>query len=553
MAGIAASSTGGAAHQHKADIKRRDARIIRLQKIFILELIVLATAGLVLLSFVLMKNLFYFNVFGYITKDESPLSVEIPSVNVDNSKLQTNIEARAVPVIFYHGVVEDSANDDINVTKSDFLSQMVTLKREGYYTIDTQEMIDFYGGKKKLYGKPILISFDDGRVDSYRPVDDILRQLNFRAVFFIVSGKQDNHTNPFFLSWDQLHTAEQSGRWDIQAHGWYSHTKIPIDNKGTTAPPLVNRMWLANENRLETTQEAEKRIENDYIQNLKDLRTQFPGHEIESFAVPFGDYGQHENNFPEAEQFNYDICKKYFKICFLIDSQGINFKEHDPLRTFRLEVKSGWSGELLLQYLDLYRARSPEYSVDYTRTTKVPVNSRLLGASSAESDGLRLVSRPNEDFVDYDLDARAAYNYRVDISYTHHKGTSAYLSGYKYSLAATSQNVLFGTTSDVAYLFITKNGQTTQLASQPLSNFDQYSRHTLSGVFKNGHFTGYLDGELVFDMDLPTIENRGTYGLDFYGPEGVDLTLHKVTVSTTNGQAQSRPVVGREIIPVLSY
>ena len=515
-------------------------KIIHLRnRVILLAVMASALIGLLSLTGYLLTGSFYYRVFHYTPTNEHPISVNVPTVHVNPNELDSNTQAHGIPVIFYHGVLEDAAADINNTTRSKFLSQMVALKENGYYTITAQDLADFYSGKKKFYGKPIMITFDDGRVDSYVPTNDVLKKLGFQAVFFIVTGKQDNHIDPFFLSWNQLEVANKSGLWDLEAHGWYSHTKIAIDAKGDKSNPLTNRMWLPQLNRLETPQEATKRITNDYVQNIKDMQAHFPGHNIVAFAVPYGDYGQKENNFlnfPSAKTVNYDICKRYYKLCMDIDNQGYNFQQHDPYATERIQVPSDWWGSDLIASLNANRPTSPNFNVDLTKAkSSVPTHIHLLGNQTQSITGLSLSSKdPGQGYINYILGNANSFNYSISATYKMNVGTSVYLSGYKFDDGFHSQDVLFGTTGNVAYLNLVKDGVTSAIATQVLTGFDSFQSHTLRLDLYADKATCYIDGEQVFSTNIPVIEPRGTYGFDNYGPAGSDVTYSSIILSPTH-------------------
>ena len=62
-------------------------------------------------------------------------------------------------------------------------------------------------GEKNLPEKSFLLTFDDGRKDSYYPVDPILKALDYRAIMFVISGRSlgdEKEVSPFYLSSSEL-------------------------------------------------------------------------------------------------------------------------------------------------------------------------------------------------------------------------------------------------------------------------------------------------------------------------------------------------------------
>ena len=92
------------------------------------------------------------------------------------------------------------------------------------------------GDTRNLPQRPILITFDDGRLDSYRGADKILAEHGFKATMFVIAGFVEER-NSFYLNWDELRRMATSGRWDLQEHAGVGHVNVRYDASGTRAPP----------------------------------------------------------------------------------------------------------------------------------------------------------------------------------------------------------------------------------------------------------------------------------------------------------------------------
>ena len=73
--------------------------------------------------------------------------------------------------------------------------------------------------------RPLLLTFDDARADSWTGADGILRKLHFNAVMFVDVGRVDGG-DPEYLTWQELATVQDSGRWQLQLHSGKGHTQI---------------------------------------------------------------------------------------------------------------------------------------------------------------------------------------------------------------------------------------------------------------------------------------------------------------------------------------
>jgi len=122
----------------------------------------------------------------------------------------------AIPVLLYHGIGEESdfSNPDdaaFGVDPGDFAKQMTLLKHAGYRTISLDEFVRFVRGDHvQLPPRPLLLTFDDARADSWIEGDGILRKLGFNAVMFVDVGRVEDG-DPEYMSWEQLDAARRSG------------------------------------------------------------------------------------------------------------------------------------------------------------------------------------------------------------------------------------------------------------------------------------------------------------------------------------------------------
>lgn len=270
--------------------------------------------------------------------------------------------AKAVPILMYHGVIGNGGEIGTNIDRKIFINQMEMLKRKGYKTVSVKEYDLFREGKFVLPPKPIIITFDDGRKDSFYTVDEILKKLNFKATIFIATIKADENDS-FYLSWDELAKMQTTGRWEIEAHGQRSHDKIIIDENGTQGRYYTSRIYTPGTG-LESIEEYKKRVEDDFKNGVADLKEHL-GIDAKYFAVPFGNYGVREPfNYGDSYKFNEELTKRFFKLSFfevdLVES-FYNYKDSDPYKIIRLEVRPYWSANNLLKILDTTKEKDIPY------------------------------------------------------------------------------------------------------------------------------------------------------------------------------------------------
>jgi peptidoglycan/xylan/chitin deacetylase (PgdA/CDA1 family) len=342
--------------------------------------------------------------------------------------------AEAVPILMYHGVVTREPVD-VNTKRSVFIEQMEMLKREGYHTISIDEFDRWREGTFVLPPKPIILTFDDGRKDSFYTVDSILQELGFKATLFVVTIKA-NEEESFYLNWEELKDVQETGRWEIEAHGRYSHEFIPTDAQGGTGRYLTSRMYREGEG-LESVADYELRVENDYRDGISDLEEQLhikPRY----FSAPLNDYGfSHDSNHPEALQFNADLTKRYFKLAFVQATQEddgevkesfYNYRDSPAHRLKRLEVHT-MNATTLLEWLVRYKPREPFFaltgSADVSRWEAY--QHRLYGNTEIRSGKLLLFTDEAQPSTRVQIGDSGWSNYSINASLERTFGRSASL------------------------------------------------------------------------------------------------------------------------------
>ena len=276
--------------------------------------------------------------------------------------------ARSIPVLLYHGIGNDGGM--YTLTKSAFRDQMIALKKAGFQTIDADSFVLFMQGKKKLPQKSFLLTFDDGRKDSYYEADPILEQLGFHAIMFTPAGHSLDDSvshSSYYLHKEEITKMHASGRWDIGSHAIQENGGlIPIDSQGTTGYFLSNRAWIASLGRLETVDEYTARIEHELTQSKKEIQ-KLTGEDTVLFSYPFSDYGQESVNAPTiAPEIIRSIVAKQYPYSFRqLHGANRGFVGNDPSDNpyllKRIELTNDFSfctlGVVLA--IGVHRARKP--------------------------------------------------------------------------------------------------------------------------------------------------------------------------------------------------
>lgn len=181
-----------------------------------------------------------------------------------------SVEKVRVPILYYHRVEEDIPPGQ-GVSPFVFKSQIGYLRKKNYHSIGFEGLTDHFRTGRPLPAKPIIITFDDGYLDTFSQAYPILKTAGFTATIFMVSGFIGGWTD-----WEggQTHraplmTREQMLTLSDQGFDFGGHTR---NHKKLVSIGL---------------QEAEKEIR----MGKRDLETllQKPVH---SFAYPYGDFNE---------------------------------------------------------------------------------------------------------------------------------------------------------------------------------------------------------------------------------------------------------------------
>lgn len=357
--------------------------------------------------------------------------VSVADANANSTTdVMTNANVPAVPVLLYHGILTTS--DGVNITANTLWDQLYALKQAGYYTITLQQFEDYLNGKTVLAGKPFLLTFDDGRNDSFYNGDPIIHALGYNAVMFDISGRIDHSS--FSLDSADLLSMQYSGRWDIESHTRNGHDAgYPIGPNGKGGDFFSNLLWIASSSRLETPEEYQTRVTDDVAGVKSDLQ-KLLDKPVTAFAYPFGDFGQESQNYPNATNALLNIMSQYYDVTFYQaqSDQGpiynypiaVYGQHTNPILARRIEPKAGWNGQDLLAYLDKVSPKPLPFSDDFTSDNgwiaswgSIGLGQGMLNLrSTASSTGSSAVLQGSHGWNDYRMDVSANWNPSQSIS-----------------------------------------------------------------------------------------------------------------------------------------
>jgi tetratricopeptide (TPR) repeat protein len=268
---------------------------------------------------------------------------------LDRAAMRT-ASAPVVPILLYHGLGDHPRTPAMPLALFD--SQIRALSEAGYQALSVSELDRIAKGESPAPKRPILVTFDDARIDSFELADPILEKYGMKATMFVPTGLTlDGH--PFFADWERLERFQSTGRWELQAHGHHAHDLIAVSSDGTEGSFLVNRMWLPAEARLETEEEYLARVEEDYARVKREIESRIAGGAVVGYAFPFSEAGQENaGNFPDASKVNERFLSDSYHFGFIQDANGYNeLGPHYSRYLKRYSVPRDFDGDDLLRRL----------------------------------------------------------------------------------------------------------------------------------------------------------------------------------------------------------
>jgi len=217
------------------------------------------------------------------------------------------------PIIMYHYVhYGANADDKLVVTPEAFQRQMRFLKERHYNVIPLEALAVLIKEKKKIPGRTIAITIDDGHKDNYNYIFPVLKKYNLPATMFLIVDEIGRAQNDR-LSWGEIKEMQDSGLISFSSHA-------------LGAEPLVN---IKSEEELKRQIFESKRILEEKL-----------GKEVTIFSYPEG-------------LFNAKIKKMVIQAGYLAavsTSPGINSPSDDIFALKRLRISQN-AGNLFVFYI----------------------------------------------------------------------------------------------------------------------------------------------------------------------------------------------------------
>jgi peptidoglycan/xylan/chitin deacetylase (PgdA/CDA1 family) len=220
----------------------------------------------------------------------------------------TIIAKKQVPILCYHHITNKVSPALYTVSIDAFNAQMKLLSDSGYHTVLPEQLYNYLVYDAPLPDKPVMLTFDDTRVEHYTVAAQEMNKYNFKGAFFIMTiaiGK------PNYMSSQQIKTLDSTGH-SIGSHTW-DHQNLK------KLPPTE---WV------------------NQIDKPKQRLESIIGHSVDYFAYPFGLWGDTAIE---------ELKKRNTKAAFQLTDKR---KDDNPIYTIRrMIVPGGMKAQSLLGYM----------------------------------------------------------------------------------------------------------------------------------------------------------------------------------------------------------
>lgn len=218
-----------------------------------------------------MKNQQSYNTFEAALAEGGSLNLSL-LMNGREAEADVKEMVRTPKVLMYHRIVDDpwlARNWKFCLHVDEFHRQIKLIERMNYTPITFEGYRLFLANKLQLPQKPVILTFDDGYLDTYRLACPLLKKYGMRGVFFVL-GDRSIRSNV----WD-------TGRPDIPgAHLMSDHHLMELHEEGFE----IGAHSLSHPELLRLGSEESFRE----IRRSKTVLESLLGGRVTSFSYPYG-------------------------------------------------------------------------------------------------------------------------------------------------------------------------------------------------------------------------------------------------------------------------
>lgn len=258
------------------------------------------------------KSIFIISIFALLTLNITHNIKDIYTASSTRQRI-------CVPIMMYHHVKNSNFGKDV-ISPIEFENDLKYLKDNDYHTITMTELIDYVYNDKELPQNPIILSFDDGLLSTYRYVYPLLKEYNMKIVLSIVgkttddfSRVDDTHINYAHATWKQIDEMQNSGLVEVQNHSYNLHK-------------VCNGRYGCGQKYNESLEQYEQVLSKDIV-TLQDKITVATGVTPNTFTYPYGKYNDNTDMILKKLNFKASLSVTF----------GVNVISKDPDKLFGLK------------------------------------------------------------------------------------------------------------------------------------------------------------------------------------------------------------------------
>ncbi len=154
------------------------------------------------------------------TPENNAIKKETTIAQPTRNSAEQIYKQKQIPVLCYHRI-EDGKKGDYTVSTATFNAHIKALSDSGYHSVLPGQLYDYLVYNKALPEKPVMITFDDSRVEHAEIAAPVLEKYGFRGVFFIMTITYNKKN---YMTTDQIADLAKAGHV-IGLHSW-DHTMV---------------------------------------------------------------------------------------------------------------------------------------------------------------------------------------------------------------------------------------------------------------------------------------------------------------------------------------
>ena len=148
------------------------------------------------------------------TLSAAPVKDNSETSRIQNTPAQI-LAKPEIPILCFHRI-DATRKSEYAVTPATFEGDMKILSDSGYHSIMPAQLYDYLVYNKPLPEKPVMITFDDSRIEHFQIAAPVLEKYGFRGVFFIMTITYNKKN---YMTTDQIAQLSKAGHC-VGLHSW---------------------------------------------------------------------------------------------------------------------------------------------------------------------------------------------------------------------------------------------------------------------------------------------------------------------------------------------